>query len=185
MASVVDDDELMRRTAAGDRSAYAEVVRRHHGAVLRYARALVADSADDVAQQAFLDGMRGAASFAGRASVRTWLLTLTRNAAFRGRRRRAGEPERHVPLHELGEAAGWGDPEQKVAAMLDAALLRRALSSLAEASREVLVLRELEGLSGKETADMLGISSAAMKSRLHRARLELAAAVRKECGDGT
>jgi RNA polymerase sigma-70 factor (ECF subfamily) len=68
--------------------------------------------------------------------------------------------------------------------MIDAAAVTDALAQLPDAEREVLTLRELEGLSGEETAAMLGISLAAMKSRLHRARLHLAALVRTAHASG-
>lgn len=177
----LSDAALMVRVAARDRAAQAELVDRHQAAVLRYARALCRDDAhaEDTLQQTFLDALRGASTWSGAASLRGWLLTLTRHAAYRGVRRRAGEPDHFVPLHQLGLQAGWGaDPEARATAAHDRARLLTALDRLAPASREILVLRELEGFTGPETAARLGIGLAAAKSRLHRARLELAAALR-------
>ena len=179
------DAHLLAQTAQGDGAAYAELVSRHQAAVYRYARTLAGDGAEDVLQQAFLDGMRGAHTYSGGASVRTWLLVLARNAAFRGRRLRAGEPKITLPLHELGVIAGWGeDPEQETARHLDAERLRRALTEVPAVNREVIVLRDLEGLSAAEVSEVLGVQISAVKSRLHRGRLQLAAAVRQEFGHG-
>ncbi|MEN0065905.1 MAG: RNA polymerase sigma factor [Myxococcota bacterium] len=177
------DVQLVARIATGDRAALGALVERHEAMVHRYARSLTrdAEAAEDAMQQAFLDVLRGARTFRGASTVRAWLLTVTRHAVFRHARRRAGEPEHHVPFDELASLAGWGaDPEELAGRASDRALVRRALDTLAPAFREVVTLRDLEGFSGEETARILGITLAATKSRLHRARLELSAALRKE-----
>ncbi|MEO0604379.1 MAG: RNA polymerase sigma factor [Myxococcota bacterium] len=177
------DAALLARVAQGDRDALTDLVVRHEAQVFRYARSLTHDpvAAEDAMQQAFIDVMNGAATFRGTSTVRSWLLTITRHAVFRNARRRAGEPEYHVSLDELASVAGWGaDPEALAGRASDRALVARALDTLDSLSREVVVLRDLEGLTGEETARVLGVSLAATKSRLHRARLELAAALRKE-----
>lgn len=177
----------MEAIARGDRNALTALVERHEAMVYRYARSLTPDpaAAEDAMQQAFLDVMKGAGTFGGRSSVRTWLLTVTRHAVFRHARKRAGEPDQHVPLEELAGLAGWGaDPEELAHRASDRARVQRALDALSPASREVVTLRDLEGLSGEETAQILGLSLAAMKSRLHRARLELSAVLRTEACDG-
>jgi RNA polymerase sigma-70 factor (ECF subfamily) len=151
----------------------------------RYAQSIVGQDADDVVQQAWVDAIRGGKTFSGQSGVRSWLLTLTRHAAFRSKRLRSGQPRIHVPLDTIAVAAGWGsDPEISVASRLDAARLGQALATLHPEAREVLTLRDLEGLAGPEVALMLHVTLPAMKSRLHRARVELAAAVRKEFGHG-
>lgn len=160
------------------------LVDRHQARVLRYTRSLTRDAgaAEDALQQCFLDALRGAGSFAGRSSVQVWLLALARNAVFRGQRKRAGEPSGFVPLHELGGRAGWGRPTQHIA--LERHAVQSALAGLPAEFREVLVLRELEGFTGPETAALLGITLSAQKSRLHRARLQLAAQLNQEVCDG-
>lgn len=177
--SAPSDSELMQRLAqSGDREALAALVLRHQAAVLRFCRSQCRDqaSAEDALQQTFLDLMRGAQSFANVASFRPWLFTLARNACFRGARLRAGEPRNPLPLEELGALAGWGEsPEQAAARTLEREWLIRAMDRLPAHSKEVLVLRDLEGLSGPQVAEMLDITLAALKSRLHRARLELSA----------
>jgi len=145
----------------------------------RFLRGLVGDEAlvDDVLQQALLDAYRGAGTFSGAARVRTWLFTIARNAAFRTIRKT--RPADDETLFELGLRAGWGeDPETLALRAEEVRTLGRALASLTTEDREILLLRDVEQLSGPETAEVLGTSLAAMKSRLHRARLRLAAALR-------
>jgi RNA polymerase sigma-70 factor (ECF subfamily) len=178
------DDALLLAAAGGDRRAFGELVRRHRAAVWRLVRSVAPTEAlaEEALQEAFVAAWKGAGSWDGRGSARSWLLTLARHAAYRHVRRRAGQPADFEPLDALGVAAGWGDEGAlaAVAAKERAACLRRALRSLSEADREILVLRELEELSGEETAAVLGLSLAATKSRLHRARLKLAGALHRE-----
>lgn len=174
------DLELARLAAGGDREAFASLVTRHQASVYRLARHVAGSDAEDVLQQAFLSAWQGVAGFRGESSVRTWLLTITRNAALTRRVRAAREPIDATPLEDLGIRAGWGgpNPEQLAVAAEQRDRLSAALAALAPEEREILTLRDLEGLAGDEVAAMLGLSLAAMKSRLHRARMSLAAAVR-------
>lgn len=181
--SVLTDEELLKRTAAGEREAFDELVVRHQAAVFRFARAATDGpaAAEDVLQETFIAAWRAAGTFQGRSAVRTWLLTIARNQAWHHRERAGRIPVDDVPLPELGEAAGWGDesPEVGVLRSQRRGRLARALEALEPDDREILVLRELEELTGEETAAALGIGLAAMKSRLHRARLRLAAELRR------
>lgn len=152
----------------------------------RLARAIVGTDAgaDDVVQEAFARALRALDGFdPSRGPARTWLYAIARHAAFevvRGRRERAsGDADDLEPLFSLGIAAGWGtSPEQALLRAAQREDLSRALASLPLADREVIVLRDLDGLSGEEVSDILGIEVRAMKSRLHRARLRLLAAVK-------
>jgi RNA polymerase sigma-70 factor, ECF subfamily len=180
----VADPELLRRTAAGDRAAFGTFVRRHEAAVFRYTRAITddADRAADAQQETFIDAWRGAATFRGTGSARPWLLRIARHRVYRQYRRRTGEPARHVPLEDLARTAGWGDPQaQRIEERIDArARVAAGLHALSDEDREILILRDLEECSGEEAAEMLGISLAAQKSRLHRARLRLMGALEEE-----
>lgn len=182
--------ELARRAAQGDRAAFDALVVMHQAALMRFARALTRDAAaaEDVFQETFLAAFRRIRTFRGESAFRTWLFTIARRAAMRRSRKRAGEPAEHESLQVLGEAAGWGS-DQAHASPADQAerreLLAKALGSLEEEERTVIVLRDLEGLSGEEAAAVVGISVAALKSRLHRARLRLAAAARLGGTDGS
>ena len=140
-------------------------------------------AAEDVLQETFLAAWRAAGSFEGRSAARTWLLTIARNQAWHHRERAARLPvDDGAELPELGEAAGWGaqSPEEGALRSERRALLARALAALAPEDREVLVLRDLEELTGEEAAAALGLSLAAVKSRLHRARQRLAAELRRD-----
>lgn len=176
------DRELIARTAEGDRRAFEQLVERHAAAVLRLAVAVSGDTsaAEDALQQTFLSAYQHASGYRGDASVRTWLFTIARNAAYRLRAKAEREQPVEEPLMKLGAEAGWGteDPEAIAIAAERKEALREAMARLCTADREVLVLRDLEGLSGAEAAQILGLGERALKSRLHRARLRLAAALR-------
>jgi len=177
----ISDRDLIARVGEGDRRAFELLIERHAAAVLRLATAVSDPStAEDAMQQTFLNVYQHAASFRGDASVRTWLLTIARNTAFRLHGKTQREELVEEPLMQLGLDAGWGsdDPEAIAIAAERKGALREALSLLSAEDREVLVLRDLEGLRGSEAAEVLGIGERALKSRLHRARLRLAMALR-------
>ena len=175
------DADLLARVAAGDRAAARPLVDRHHAPVFRFARALVRDDAlaEDVLQETFIAALRGAATFRGAGSARGWLFTIARHAALKLRPRERPLPEED-DLEKLGADAGWGadDPEQLLSAGQSREAVTRALDALDPEDREILVLRDMEGLTGPEAAEVLHLSLAAMKSRLHRARLRFVAALR-------
>ncbi len=188
MSSPDDADEsLVRRAGQGDRAAFGVVVQRLRGRVHRYARTLVRSDADaeDVLQRTFVAAWRGASGFEGRSTAFVWLCTIARHAAERAGRVRAGAPRRFETLDSpeieaLGCAAGFGDPEALTAELEETERVRGALGRLPEEDREILTLRDVEGLSGPEVEAVLGLSRAAMKSRLHRARLHLIAEMTRE-----
>ena len=177
---------LIERAARGDRLAFASLVEAHRGAVYRFALRLTRDQAlaEDVLQDTFLVAMKGLAGWRGDGSFRGWLYAVARSRVLMARRKKVGEPEAfesNESLEVLGLQAGWGAPmdaEELAARVQQQSVLEAALSGLEPEDREVLVLRDLEGLSGEETAQALGLSLPAMKSRLHRARLRLVAAVK-------
>lgn len=178
-----EDRALIAGVAAGDRAAFTTLCARHGGGALRLARALTPNeaTADDVLQDAFLAAFRHAKTYRGSSTVRAWLFTLTRNAAFHARKEVARREVPDTPLIELGLAAGFGDdPEVSASLAEDRVALEAALATLPEEERVVLLLRDMEGLSGEETAQALAIGLPAMKSRLHRARLRIMAALRRK-----
>ncbi|MBL8747872.1 MAG: RNA polymerase sigma factor [Planctomycetes bacterium] len=183
------DEELLARSVRGDERAFGSFVARHRIGLHRYARMLSRNDTDaeDVLQDTFLQAWRGAHAATVR-SVRPWLFTIARHALQRQRLRRVDTPTEAESLESLGAAAGFADadatPERFAMALEERSLLRAALAALDDADREVIVLRELEQLSGDETAAVLGVSLEAMKSRLHRARLRLVAEVRRRLPDG-
>ena len=182
MHDATSDGELLRRSAAGERTAFDAFVARHQGAALRFCRALArgrpgaGGDAEDALQEAFVAAWRHAGDFRGDGSARSWLLTIARRQVARSGRRPAPEPVGDAEsLERLGVAAGWGRAEAAAASAETRLGVRQAFERLAPTDRAVLVLRDLEGLSAGEAAAVLGIGERALKSRLHRARLRLAA----------
>jgi RNA polymerase sigma-70 factor (ECF subfamily) len=173
------DEELVRRSASRDRAAFDALVSRHGGALLRFAARTCGSEGDgaDALQEALLAAWRGAGTFRGDAPARTWLFQILVHACRRTTRRRAGVPRAHLTLDEAAAVPSGEELEGRVAARQVGAAIERALGAMTADAREVLLLRDVEGLSGPETAAALDLELAAMKSRLHRARLELKARV--------
>lgn len=163
---------------------FREVVREHQARVYRYCLMLTGDraQAEDLLQETFVDGMRGYVQFRGDASVLTWLLTIARHRYRRMNRLRAGAPVQTEDLMTLGLEAGWGSQETLESSLELAASriqMQRALDALSPADREIITLRDLEELSTRETAEVLQLTDAAVRVRLHRARLKFVAQIRR------
>lgn len=146
---------------------------------LAYAIVRNGDEAADVVQDAYLQAWKGFAGYRGDGAA-AWILTIVRNAACRSLRRRA----RHtnvIPFDPAAPAMETISPEpspEMVAVHRDELLrLQAALDQLPMAFREVLLLREIEGLSYQEIAGVVGVPAGTVMSRLHRARLQLRAAL--------
>lgn len=184
----ISDEQLIGLVASGDREAFHALVDRHQPAVFRHLRTLTstAQDAEDAMQETFFSVFRHAATYRGDSSARTWLFTIARNSAFRLTRRKIDTATDSFDgldggVEELGLKAGFGsdNPERLAMQAQCRDRLKEALNSLNPEDREIVLLRDLEGLSGEETTAVLGIGLAAMKSRLHRARLRLAVALRE------
>jgi RNA polymerase sigma-70 factor (ECF subfamily) len=179
------DEELVRRSADGDRAAFERFVARHGDSLYRFAlRACGSErEAEDALQDGLLAAWRGAATFRGESAARTWLFQVVIHACRRRHRRRAGEPERMEDMEAAASVHHGGPaPDGQVAAREVGAAIDAALASMSSEAREVLILRDVEGIEGAEVAAALGITTAAMKSRLHRARLELKERVEASLG---
>lgn len=177
-----DPRDLLTRCGAGDRSAFHRLVELFQDPLFRYLRSLVRsdETAEDALQEVLVGVWRGASTYRGDASARAWIFGLARRQAARTWRRRAGEPAAPESLDPVDpRAAGFAsedaDPERLISHAEDLNRLHAALEHLSDADREVLVLRDLEGLTGPEAAEVLGLELAALKTRLHRARLRLMA----------
>lgn len=183
-----DDAALLTRSAAGDRRAFDAFMGRYAAQVFRYARSLVRSDADaeDVLQQTFLAAWKSAAQARPSPTAKPWLFTIARHNVHRLGRRRVGEPAPGEladidDVAELGARAGFAtdeSPEVLVQRLEQRAALQAALAQLSDVDREVLWLRDVEGLSGPEVAAVIGTALEATKARLHRARLRLTAALR-------
>jgi RNA polymerase sigma-70 factor, ECF subfamily len=173
---------LARSAAAGDRDAMERLLMRAQEVAYRFSSLVCGhpEDAEDVMQDALLKTFQHVHQLDDPTAFRTWLYATVRNACLMKRRKRAGEPAVFEALQsETGEseprqlaAAGVPADERLIKAALDARL-RRALSTLAPAYRIIVVLREVEGLSTREVAEVTGYSEANVKQRLHRARLML------------
>lgn len=172
----------MRLSAGGDREAFGIFMDRHVDPVHRFLLSLGAEPADaeDALQECFVSAWKSAGAFRAEASARSWLFTIARNALRRQHRTRAGEPDALESLEELGARAGWGTSQPFDFGFEVRDELRWALGRLPQEERDVVVLRDLEGFSGAEAAEMLGLTMAAMKSRLHSGRLRLMSILRAE-----
>lgn len=183
------DFDLLKRAGAGDRRAQSTLVEHHIAAVRRLTHAILGSgSGQDATQETFLRALGSLESFdPARGQVRSWLLGIARHVAFeamRAQRRVDVTLADEVELFELAQGAGWGaeptdaSPEREAIRTETHEQLLRALASLGPEDREVLVLRDFEGLDGEHAARLLGTDLPAMKSRLHRARLRLMATMR-------
>lgn len=179
MSDAFDEHDFIRRARAGDRDALAGLLEHHQPRIYRFTMKLCRhpEDAKGVLQETMLDAVRGISSFRGEASLSSWLYTLARSRCIKRRRKLA--PKSLEPIHEQDhlphDSAG---PDEDLVGRELASAIERALGELDDGEREVLVLRDVEGLSGKEAAEILGISVAAMKSRLFRARETLRAKLR-------
>ena len=171
------DADLLREVAAGASAPFVELVQRHHGAVNRFVRAAVGPrtEVEDIVQDTFMEALTSARNFEGSGSARAWLIGIARHRISRQFRRRVDEPEHFEPLDELGLRAGWGNPEAEAIHQEAAERIQEALDRLPRTSQEVLLLRDVEGFTNPEVSEILGISLASVKSRVHRARLSLMA----------
>jgi RNA polymerase sigma-70 factor (ECF subfamily) len=180
------DGALVARAQAGDRTAFEQLVRRHTDRVYAVARqlGLPSDAAEDVTQEAFLRAWRSIGTFRGDARFFTWLYRIAVNEA---KRRLERQPARSL-VRSLDDDRAVEPPDvrQEPYARVADAELRRALAAAVVALplkyRAPLILRDIEGLSTVDAAAVLGLSEAALKSRLHRARAAVRSAVRARLG---
>ena len=178
-----DELSLVTRAREGDTSAFNDLVRRYERKIYRLAMNITqnAEDAEDVLQETFLKAFEHLGDFQGNSKFYTWLVRIAVNEALMKLRKR--KSDRTVPLDEpvdtgdetvVREIAVWDqDPETKYSQEELGGILKEAVESLRPAFRTVFVLRDIEELSTEDTAQALGISVPAVKSRLLRARLQL------------
>ena len=168
------DEALVERARAGDLESFEELVDRHRDLVVRVAARIVgASDAEDVAQDVFLRAFHRLDQLRGQALFRSWLLRIAHNSALNAlEQRRRGEDPR-----ERGEEIDIEDPGRRPADELEvserAERLAYKLQEVQPAHRTVLVLRDVEGLSYQEIAEITESPVGSVKGRLHRARREL------------
>lgn len=171
------DSDLLCSARGGDRQALEALLERHQRRVFRFGLRMCGEeeSAKDVLQETLLAAARGIRDFRGASSVSTWLYAIARSFCTKVRRTSKFAPGHVSSIEGSSEAAQVPDarrsPEEDAAGKQIEAALRDAIGALDPIYREALVLRDIEGLSAPEVAQVLGLSIEAVKSRLHRARL--------------
>jgi len=194
-----DDAALVKRLLDGEEAAFNGLVEQYHGRLLRLAQVFVSDraSAEEVVQDTWLAVLTGLRSFEGRSALKTWIFSiLTNRAKTRGERESrtipfsalwnpSSDPDEvaveldrflppdhpQLPHHWAAPPQSWGEnPEQVLLAQETRSYLQKAIDSLPPAQREVITLRDIEGLSSQEVCNILGVSETNQRVLLHRAR---------------
>lgn len=193
---ISNEQQWLRRAQSGDFQAFSALVERYQERILRLARRIVGSlhDAEDVVQQTFLSAIESLDSYRAEASVSTWLFRIATNHALKVLRKRRGLPL-EVGSNGLGEesysdlphpdyVASWRDrPDELLQQAEVRQLLDEAIAELPENYRVVFVLRDIEGLSIREVADVLSLSEANVKIRQLRARLQLRERLTRTLGD--
>lgn len=193
---VPDDPDLrlFRRAQAGDFAAFEELVGRFQPRVYGLALRILGEShdAEDVVQQTFLSLIEHLGEFRGGSAVVGWVLRIAANHALKLLRKRRGLPtvppaaadDSYTDVPHPQYIAPWRDDPANLAERHETReLIDRALAELDDKHRAVFVLRDVEGFSVKETAELLGLSEANVKVRLLRARLALRERLTRSLGD--
>ena len=198
------DIALLGRLRQGEEGAFDELVRQHHGALVRTALGYVADRevAEEVVQDTWMAVIEGLVRFEGRSSLRTWIFGIMIHKA----KDRGVREKRHVTFssfelmddegeemvdpsrfHQSGEWAGhwafppqpWDEqtPEKLLVSQQAVNAMNKAIEALPKTLKEVLILRDVEGVEAKEVCEILGITETNLYVRLHRARERVRQAV--------
>ncbi len=189
------DDELLSRLRAGDEEAFVILVARYNGSLLRLARAYVPNEAvaQEAVQDTWMGVVRGIERFEGRSSFKTWLFRILVNRA----RSTGVREQRHLPVGDgdpsvdparFDRAGAWRSPlepwetdaDDRLVASTWSGRLRDALDGLPERQREIVLLRDVEGIASDQVCSMLGISEGNQRVLLHRGRSRLRSALEGE-----
>lgn len=184
--ATLDQERLLAGLRANDPKAYEQLVRQSGGKLLAVARRILGNEADaqEAVQDAFLSAVRAMDTFDGaKASLSTWLHRIAINAALQKLRSKRRKPERSIddllPAfgadgHQAHPVVDWRETSDLAAQRRETReMVRNAIEQLPDAFRDVLLLRDIEGLDTDQTAQILGINPGAVKTRLHRARQAL------------
>jgi RNA polymerase sigma-70 factor, ECF subfamily len=177
------DDFSLEALRAGDRAEFARLVEAYSGVIYRLVLKMLENTqdAEDALQETFMKAYRALPGFDGRSSLSTWLYRIAANEALMILRRR-----KKLPV-SMDEPAKEDDEDQEPAEIVDwccmpetelmssesRVMMDQAIETLPHTLRSVFLLRDIEGLSTQETADVLGLTEMAVKTRLSRARLRL------------
>jgi RNA polymerase sigma-70 factor, ECF subfamily len=175
---------LVDRLRAGDESAFVALIERYQQRMLRLAEMTVGSRAvaEEVTQDTWLAVFRGVERFEGRSSLKTWLfhILLNRARSTAGRELRAGRPAKQVD-DRFDKSGEWVSPpepwaeraDNRIVAEVLAARVQELLPNLPDNQRQVVVLRDLEGLSSEDVAAIVGVSDGNQRVLLHRGRAQL------------
>lgn len=186
------DEALVLRAQAGDSAAYDELVTRHRGRIFAMIRQMTKNEADawDLSQEAFIKAWKALPRFEVKAKFSTWLYRIAHNTVYDWARRK--RPEGGGELNEEIFGSGAIDPASKTTptaarrpddALRDGELRRKieaALGQLSPQHREVVVLKDVQGLAYKEIAEVMECSIGTVMSRLHYARQKLQSLLKDE-----
>jgi RNA polymerase sigma-70 factor (ECF subfamily) len=182
------DLELVRSLRAGDEGAFVILVQRHNHSLLRIARSFVPNAAvaEEVVQDTWMAVVRGISKFEGRSSLRSWLVgILVNRARSTGAREHRSVPvathEAAIDASRFDEGGHWISPpqhftqdvEDRMTARQLSKSIRSSIEDLPPSQRQVVTLRDIEGLSSKEVCDLLEISAGNQRILLHRGRSHL------------
>ena len=183
---VATEAELLARLRAGDAAAYRQMVEQNSAQVYSVALSLLGDEqeAEDVLQETFLNAFQAIDRFEGRSKLSTWLYRIAYNASLMRLRKQGRMTTFSLDQSHPGEEEGeprlsqhlvdWSAlPADRLLTAEARQEMQQAIAELPETLRTTFVLRDIQGLSGAETAEVLGITVQAVKNRLHRARLRL------------
>jgi RNA polymerase sigma-70 factor (ECF subfamily) len=177
--AALSDAVLLAQAQAGNSQSFETLLERHEAQIYRFGMKMCRDPEDakDVVQDTLLAMARGVRDFRGGSSISTWLYKIARSFCIKKRRKRKFAPDEERSL-DVGAAAEarkladpTGSPDELLARKQIERMLEQVIAELRPMHREVLLLRDGEGLTAPEVAEVLGLTSQAVKSRLHRARL--------------
>lgn len=177
----IDQSELLKRCQQGDELAWEVLVRQHQGRVCAIAYGYVGEQNEalDLAQDIFVRVYQRLHTCTEADKFQSWLVSIARNACIDHlRRRKARPPRQDIPAEDMTNLAHGGPtPEDNLISSARQRLVHRALQMLSEINREIIILKDIQGLPLEEISTLLDLPLGTVKSRSSRARLELARAV--------
>ncbi|MFO0750903.1 MAG: sigma-70 family RNA polymerase sigma factor [Myxococcota bacterium] len=176
---MIDLDDVIGRARQGDKAALAELLASEEARIYAFGLRMCRDpeEAKETLQDTMLAVASHISSFRGESSLSTWLFQLARSACAKRHRRKSGAPDSLEALDDVAVADPAPSPERAAEDREVAERVHRALAALPDTMREVVVLRDVEGLTAPEVAEVMGLTIEAVKSRLHRGRAALRAAL--------
>lgn len=185
-----NEGELLERSRRGDGNAFGALVEHYQDAIYNLALRMTGNREDagDVAQNVFLNAFRRVNSFEGRASVATWLYKIAVNESMSVHRRYSKSDHMSLSGKDDDRPTDWpadsSAPDHRLEQADELRFVERALAELDDDHRAVILLRDMEGLDYSAIADVANCSVGTVKSRLHRARLELREKLRRASARG-